>query len=171
MSEGTPTTSDVPASAAPLRRYHNYPLDQLWGGLVQLKANAADMKAEVKLIDEELQARFGVFVAECFAEDEKLHGQLTVFIPAEPKFSLKAEISKKVVWDSGMLEGIVSEWMTAGKLTWEQVQKLCKIEFSISEKVYSALEAANPELKKAVDDARTVIYGDAPKLTLMRAAE
>lgn len=162
---------DAPAPATPLRRYHNYPLDQLWGGLVQLKANAADMKAEAKLIDEELQARFGEFAVQCFEEDGKQHGQLTVFLPAEPKFSLKAEISKKVVWDSGMLEGIITEQMNAGKLTWPQVQRLCKIEFSISEKVYSALEATNPELKKAVDDARTVIYGDAPKLTLMRAAE
>lgn len=170
MSDANATTANDPPTAQ-LRRYHNYPLDQLWAGLVQLKNNAATMKAEVKEVDDELAARYGEFAAKCFEEDDKKHGQLTVFVPAEPKFSLKAEISKKVVWDSGMLEGIITEQMNAGKLTWPQVQKLFKIEFSIAEKIYSALDAANPDLKKAVDDARTVIYGDAPKLTLMRAAE
>lgn len=80
----------------------------------------------------------------------------TVNVAGEDGISIKADISKKVEWDSDKLADI------ARTMSWDAVKANFKMEFSVPEKVYAGLGDA---VKLVFDAARTVKYGDI-KITL-----
>lgn len=75
------------------------------------------------------------------------------------KFNVEAE--KKVKWDSGKLQTIAS------KMAWPVVDAIFKIKFEIAETKYKDLVTNagagmfDPEVLKAINDARTVEIGEA----------
>jgi hypothetical protein len=117
-------------------------------------------KSIVGMIDVEISARGTPSLTAAYAAQNKLSGTLSV--PTVDGITFVGDMDKTVKWDSGKLMGI------ANKLTWEQAQALFKIEFSVPEKIYTAMAATNPELKTAIDEARSVKY--ALKVAAVRKA-
>lgn len=115
-------------------------------------------KFNVGAVVEEISRRLGDSCKAAFDQAEKVHG--TVNLPLQNGLTAKCEITKKVEWDSDKLMDV------AKTMPWDRVVKLFKIAFSVPEKIYDGIDAVDPELRKKLDEARTVKYG-APKITLM----
>lgn len=82
----------------------------------------------------------------------KNSGDVTMTLADGTKY--KASVSKTVKWDSDALkEG-------AKDFTWDEVRSMFKIDFSVPEANYQALQKLKPELAEKVAAARTVKYGD-----------
>lgn len=116
-------------------------------------------KLDVAPIQAELERRYGAALAAEYNAQKKQSGTVRLELPED--FEAVADASKKVEWDSGKLMAVAST------MSWDQASKLFKIDFSVPEKIYSGLAAANPELAKAIDAARAVKYGK-PKITLQK---
>lgn len=119
-----------------------------------------DIVAANKAIIDAAKAKVAEAEALIFAEHGKIftdhlaasglnHGQHSTEIDG---VKLTFKISQRVDWDSNVLESI------ANTLPWEQVRRIMKIEFSVPEKNFKALE--ENELKDRLMDARTVKYGN-----------
>lgn len=106
-------------------------------------------KAKVAEAEALIFAEHGKIFADHLASSGLTHGQHSTEIDG---VKLTFKISQRVDWDSNVLESI------ANTLPWEQVRRIMKIEFSVPEKNFKALE--ENELKDRLMDARTVKYGN-----------
>lgn len=106
-------------------------------------------KAKISEAEAGILAEHGALFDKHLQETGLTHGQHSTEIDG---VKLTFKISQRVDWDSNVLESI------ANTLPWEQVRRIMKIEFSVPEKNFKALE--DNELKDRLMDARTVKYGN-----------
>lgn len=106
-------------------------------------------KAKISEAEAGILAEHGKIFEAHLKESGLTHGQHSTEIDG---VKLTFKISQRVDWDSNVLESI------ANTLPWEQVRRIMKIEFSVPEKNFKALE--DNELKDRLTDARTVKYGN-----------
>jgi hypothetical protein len=106
-------------------------------------------KAKIAEAEAGIIAEHGALFEKHLKETGLTHGQHSTEIDG---VKLTFKISQRVDWDSNVLESI------ANTLPWEQVRRIMKIEFSVPEKNFKALE--DNELKDRLMDARTVKYGN-----------
>jgi hypothetical protein len=106
-------------------------------------------KAKISEAEAGIIAEHGALFEKHLQETGLTHGQHSTEIDG---VKLTFKIGQRVDWDSNVLESI------ANTLPWEQVRRIMKIEFSVPEKNFKALE--DNELKDRLMDARTVKYGN-----------
>lgn len=107
-------------------------------------------KEKMDAIQAELRNRFEPVLREALAQQDKQYGQHTFDADG---VKLTAEVKATVKWDSAALEKIASN------LPWETVSRVFKIEFSVPEKNFKAIN--DQALLDKLVDARTVKYSDA----------
>lgn len=129
-------------------------LNELRDIIAANKAIIDAAKAKVAETEAIILAEHGRLFEEHLKQNNLAHGQHTAEIDG---LKLTFKISQRVDWDSDVLESI------ANTLPWEQVRRIMKIEFSVPEKNFKALE--ENELKDRLMDARTVKYGN-PTVTI-----
>jgi hypothetical protein len=117
------------------------------------------MKERLGEVKAELARRFGESARQALAQQGKEHGSGKLEL--QDRFAVKFDVKRTVKWDSDKLFAV------AQTLPWERVQKLFKIDFSMSETVYKGIEALAPDLCKQIDDARTT-ETKAPVITLIK---
>ena len=122
----------------------------------QLRAEFA--AEQIKEIDTEIARRFIDQVQAAYANAGKTDGTLTVDLPNGWK--VKSVVRKTVKYDSAILLGVASQ------MPWERAQKLFKVDVRMTESLYKALDAVDPQLKLKVDEGRTVTTSD-PSLELI----
>jgi hypothetical protein len=93
-------------------------------------------------------------LAAALAEAGKTQGSITAEVDGV-KFNY--ELKPKITWDSKRLQAI------AGDMTWDKVEKIFSIKFSVKETTYKAL--TDDALVAALNTARTVEHTD-PKISL-----
>ncbi|CAB4120998.1 hypothetical protein UFOVP4_56 [uncultured Caudovirales phage] len=123
--------------------------------------DVANAKAWFSRVQRELSDRLEGSVKNELAALDKATG--TVNIPLQGGMIAKGIIDKKVEWDNDKLMAI------AWAMPWERVTKIFKITFSVPERVYDGIRAADEALAAKLDTARTIKVGD-PKITLSREA-
>lgn len=106
-------------------------------------------KAKISEAEAGIVAEHGALFERHLQETGLTHGQHSTEIDG---VKLTFKIGQRVDWDSNVLESI------ANTLPWDQVRRIMKIEFSVPEKNFKALE--DNELKDRLMDARTVKYGN-----------
>lgn len=106
-------------------------------------------KAKISEAEAGIVAEHGALFEKHLQETGLTHGQHSTEIDG---VKLTFKIGQRVDWDSNVLESI------ANTLPWDQVRRIMKIEFSVPEKNFKALE--DNELKDRLMDARTVKYGN-----------
>lgn len=105
--------------------------------------------ADMKLVEAELARRFAAQVEAKLQLAGKAAGSSTIEADG---IKLKGELPKKVEWDSTTL------LLIAQSMPWDAVQRVFKIAFSVQEKIWDGIQAADPELAKKLAAARTVKY-------------
>jgi hypothetical protein len=123
-------------------------LEQLYNEQMSCAAALATAKAAKAAVDAEIVTATKSRVMQLYELTGKSHGTVSADVGT---FTAKADISKEVKWDSGVLMSVAS------KMSWEEATKIFKIEFGVPEKAYKEL---TPDLKAAVDAGRTTKYGD-----------
>lgn len=124
--------------------------------LVALREKMREGLLQKALLDEEIK-KIQSRISEILADEakrqfgEKLAGDVTLDTDVG-KF--KASISKTVKWDNGKLQAIAST------MPWGEAQSLFKIDFSVSEANYKAVQSMRPELAARLDEARSTKYGE-----------
>lgn len=113
------------------------------------KAIIDSAKAKIEETNALIFERHGKLLETHLAEAGLNHGQHSVEIDG---IKITMKITQKVDWDSNVLESI------ANTLPWEQVRRIMKIDFSVPEKNFKALQ--DDELKDRLTDARTVKYSN-----------
>jgi len=108
---------------------------------------AASANAEISAIKAELMRRYVAQVNQAYAQAMKDHGTLNIDLP--DGWGIKAKINKSVKYDSRLLMDV------AAQMPWERAQKLFKVNVSMTETLYKALDAVDPDLKAKVDEGRT----------------
>ena len=141
---------------------HNHSITALHLTRDDAIAALAEWKARLASIDAEIARRFGDNVRVAYAHAQKEHG--TVSLSLEDGWAIKANITKRVKYDSALLMDV------AAKMPWDRARVVFKIDLSVPEKMYSSLAGLDPELKKAIDAARTVETGE-PKIELVPPTE
>jgi hypothetical protein len=113
-------------------------------------------------IDKQVMDLAGASVRMAF--DFKGNQSGTVSVKHSDGVVLKADISKKVEWDSNALLNV------ANRMPWELVQQVFKIEFSVPEKSYKTLSSLlGEEFVKSIEAARTTKYGELKITTEVKA--
>lgn len=133
--------------APQVRPLHNLSLDALHDRLSEADEAIERSKATKAEIAAELEARYRVAIDAAFTEKVKTHGTARV---DAGDFEIVGEIEKKVAWDSTALLAAASD------MAWDQVRKIFKLTMEVPEKIWTGLEAGNPDLAKKLRDARTV---------------
>lgn len=85
------------------------------------------------------------------AAADKTSGDVTITVVDGLQF--KATVPKTVKYDSDRLQQV------AATLPWQKTTQLFKIDFSVPEANYKALQKLEPELAAKIEEARTVKYG------------
>lgn len=101
-------------------------------------------------IKEEFTRRFEAQVKAAFEAAGKQHG--TVTLDLGENLTGKADIRRTVSWDTAALMRV------AQSLPWERASKLFKIEFTMPEANFKALENIDPPLAEIVAKARVTKY-------------
>lgn len=138
-----------------MRPLHNLSLAALHDRLIEADEATERAKATKAEIAAELEARFRTAIDAGFTQRVKAHGTVSIDAP-EAGFKIKGEIEKAVKWDSAALLASIAD------MGWEQVRRICKITVEIPEKIWTGLEASNPDLAKKLREARTVAYKPKP---------
>lgn len=138
----------------------NASIADLHGSIANCEAISAKVKERMAALQIELNRRLGEQIKAAFDAADKSHGDVTIALA--DGFSVKANISKRVSWDSDKLMSIARD------LPWERVNAIFKVGFSITETNYKGLAAGSPELVDRVNAARTEVFGE-PKITLKSA--
>lgn len=115
-------------------------------------------KDAISVIDAEIARRTIDKVQAAYAAAGKTDGTLTIDLP--DGWKVKSVIRKTVKYDSDILLGVASQ------MPWDRAQKLFKVDVKMTEKLYGALDAVDPELKMQIDKGRTVTTSD-PSLELI----
>ncbi len=115
-----------------------------------LESEAGGVKGRIAQVNAKISELTKEHVALAFARAEKSDGTV--------KFAIgnriyKGVIGKTVKWDSDALTAIAQE------LPFETVREIFKIDYSMSEAAFQAIDA--PKLRAKLIAARTVKYGEA----------
>lgn len=105
---------------------------------------------KIARLNKELTIRVHETVKAAYADAQKEDGTLTV--KSVPGVVVKGSISKKVEWDQTKLMALAST------LPWDKVQHYFKLEFSVPEAIFKAVEPG--PMRDALVAARTVKRGD-----------
>lgn len=122
---------------------------------VECRAQLATAKRALAAVEGELDRRKvgeGVAVLESAGKD---HGTATF---SSEGMRFKVEAKKKVTWDSEKLKEV------AATLSWETVEKIFDIKFSVPEKIYGAI--TDGELLQQINGCRTTEIGE-PKVVFV----
>lgn len=123
-------------------------------------ANLEAAKSDLKTVDDEINQKFLAPLQEEYRLMAKNSGTVkchTGIVGIEAH----ADIKKTVTWDQAKLRAVMQG------MTWEQIQRLFKIDVEVGEKVFN--DIADMDLKAKLTDARMVKYAE-PKITLKKAA-
>jgi len=118
-------------------------------------------KARIAELQNEVTRRLGESAQRAYEQAGKESGALSLEL--QDGLTAKMSIDKKIAWDSAKLMAI------AQTMPWDRVEALFKIVFSVPENTYKGVAAADPELQKKLDDARTTTLSPV-KITLERSA-
>lgn len=110
----------------------------------------AALKTQVEAVNKSLLALAEPTLKEAMSLKEKDYGTFNIVVMGN---DLKVNVPQSVKYDSAKMLAI------AMGMTWEKANKTFKIECGMAEKVYGSLDALDPDLKKAVDAARTTKTG------------
>lgn len=126
-------------------------LPQLVEQRERLMEAAAKIDAELKAIDDHINATLGPRINEVREATGKLTGTVTVLIDG---FEVKQTVAKKVTWDQAKMEEIINKIASAG----DDPKQWVKVEYKVGEREYKAWPAP---VKAVFDPARTVTPGSA----------
>jgi hypothetical protein len=115
----------------------------------EARAALANEKTLLAMMEGEMSRRQETLAADVLRAAGKEVGTLSFALEG---MKFKAEVAKKVEWDSEKLKGI------AATLPWAAVNRLFDIKFSVPERTYAAVH--DPELLAKLDEARTTKIGD-----------
>lgn len=134
--------------------YAQHSVAALYGKMEEVNRRIKNEKAELVLLNGEIERRFGEAVHRKRDEQDKLSTTLDI----DDEFKVKGSVSKKVIWDTGICQTI------AASMSWDQAHHFFKIKFTVAEAIFKAIEPGT--LKDAMTKARTVEYGE-PKVELI----
>ena len=134
---------------------------QIHAQIDSVKREFDSAKARLAKLHEELEARLGSSARKMLADGGKATG--TVNMPLQDGLTAKVEVPKKIEWDSDKLFAL------AMTMPVERARSIFKFAVSVPEKIYDGIKAADPELGKSIDAARTTKLG-AVKVTLSEDA-
>lgn len=132
---------------------------QIYAQIDSTKREFDSAKARLAKLHEELEARLGNAARKMLADGGKASG--TVNMPLQGGLTAKVEVPKKIEWDSDKLFDL------ATAMSVERARSIFKFAVSVPEKIYDGIKAADPELGKSIDSARTTKQG-AIKITLTK---
>ena len=115
-----------------------------------------DRKAILQQIDDKISDALSDIAYKAMEAAGKTSGDVTITPFDGLRF--KASVSKTVKYDSAKLQAL------AATLPWQKTTQLFKIDFSVPEENYKALQKLEPDLAAKIEEARTVKYG-AMKIT------
>jgi len=114
------------------------------------------VRQSIAAIDEQITAATAERVRQMYTLSGKQSG--TVTVDGGDGIEIKADISKKVEWDTAVLMGV------ARTMPWDRAQEVFDIKFAVPEKKYKTLSS---ELRAQLDEGRVTKYGDI-KITLVK---
>tara|TARA_R110000796_G_scaffold59187_2_gene136463 strand:- start:675 stop:1073 length:399 start_codon:yes stop_codon:yes gene_type:complete len=120
---------------------------ELFERRVELKQIIADLRVELKDIDEQLSDTFMPLVRDALRADGKDFGTAHIM---EGNVRMKGNVGKKVTWDQDALRD------TFDSMTPENAQHYAKLTYSVEERKYTA---APPAIKTTLEAARTTEIG------------
>lgn len=130
-------------------KFHNMSIKDLAGVMLNNAEAMSKLKVENTEISNEIARRLHNEIEVAFTEKKKMSGQVTI---KADDIKIEAEIKKDVKWDSNKLLAVTAQ------MPFDKVSRMFKVELSMTESMYSALEAADEELFKRVTEARTVKF-------------
>ena len=113
----------------------------------ELKSVIAELRAELKSVDEELADLYLPLARDSLRANGKDFGTAHI---KENNMSLKVNVGKKVVWDQNLLKNIFNE------MTPENANHYAKVTYAVEERKYTA---APPAVKETLEAARTTEVG------------
>ena len=129
-------------------------LPELADGIRKIQDTLDMLEAAKSLYLSEITARTKEQLAAQLAAAGKTQGEVTAEVDG---VKLTYSSKPKITWDSKTLQAI------AGDMTWDKVEKIFSIKFSVKETTYKAL--TDDALIAALNKARTVEHTE-PKITL-----
>ena len=120
---------------------------QLFNQRDEIKQQMADLRSELKLIEEQLQDLYMGFARDSLRSDGRDFG--TTHIVADGH-KLKATVTKKVKWDQDKLRQALDS-MTA-----DEARHYAKATFAVEERKYNA---APPAIREVLEECRTTEIG------------
>ena len=150
-------SSNLPADSSSLSLLT---LDELKELQRWAEAELAEAKLSLAGVQSAIAIKMAPVLAEQFMVAGKEKGALTFKTPCGNK--VKGEIAATVKWDDDKLRALASA------MTWDQIKHWFTIKFSVSERLFNAIEPG--PMKDAFVDARTVEY-KALKVTLLDDAK
>ena len=124
------------------------------------ETDLADAKAVLAVVQGAISTKMTPVMEQEFLAAGKEKGALTFKTPCGNK--VKGEIATTVKWDDDKLRALASA------MTWDQIKHWFTIKFSVSERLFNAIEPG--PMKDAFVDARTVEYKPL-KVTLLDDAK
>jgi len=122
-----------------------YSLTHLTADRQDLLDGAADIQQELADIQAEIDRRFSDAGKLALDTAGKDYGTITREV--ENGYKIKADIKQTVKWDGAALQAIAAD------MTWEKIQHWFKIDFSVPEAKFKAIEPG--PFRKAIEKART----------------
>ena len=136
------------------------PLDHLRELQREAQANLDEAKSVLAVVQGAISTKMTPIMEQEFLTAGKEKGALTYKTPCGNK--IKGEIATTVKWDDDKLRALASA------MTWDQIKHWFTIKFSVSERLFNAIEPG--PMKDAFVDARTVEYKPL-KVTLLDDAK
>jgi len=112
-----------------------------------LKTSLADLKGQLKEVDEKLSATFMSAAKDSLRDDNKDFG--TAYI-VDGNHKVKVNLAKKVTWDQDMLRDAL------GAMSEEDARHYAKITFAVDERNFTA---SPPAVKRVLEECRTTEAG------------
>ena len=112
-----------------------------------IKASLADLKDQLKEVDESLSKKYLTTAKALLGDAGKDFGSTSI---VDGNKKIKAVVSKKVTWDQGLLRKAL------GELSDEDARHYGKITFAVEERKFTA---APPTIKRILEECRTTEVG------------
>ena len=125
-------------------------IQELADNIRKLETAISQLEQAKDAISSALTARTKDALAAALAEAGKTQGSITAEIDG---VKLSYELKPKISWDSKRLQAI------AGDMTWDKVERIFSIKFSVKETTFKAL--TDDALIASLNEARTVEHTEA----------
>jgi hypothetical protein len=112
-----------------------------------LKASMADLKDQLKEVEEKLSSTYLPKAKELLGYDGKDFGTINIFHGND---TIKAVLSKKVTWDQDMLRSALET------MSEEDARHYGKLTFAVEERKFTA---APPTIQRVLEECRTTDVG------------